>query len=135
MAVERIHPEQLARPKRAYTPVVRSGDCLYVSGQVPVTADGTIVTGDAAAQATQVLRNISTCLEAGGGTVSDIVAMTVYLTDIADIDAIDVAFRDLFPDGTYPTRTTVQIAALGRPEFHVEISAVAAIGAQGAHGS
>jgi 2-iminobutanoate/2-iminopropanoate deaminase len=135
MATERLHPERLARPKRAYTPVIRSGDSLYVSGQVPVADDGTIVTGDAATQAAQVLRNVSTCLEAGGGTVSDVVAMTVYLTDITDIDAIDVAFRDLFPDGMYPTRTTVQIAALGRPEFRVEISAVAAIAAQGAHES
>lgn len=135
MAVERIYPERLPRPKRSYVPVIRAGDSLYVSGQVPVNEDGTVVDGDAAAQAAQVLRNISTCLEAGGRSVSDIVAMTVYLTDISDIDAIDVAFRDLFFDGMYPTRTTVQIAALGRPEFRVEISAVAAIAAQVAHGS
>lgn len=134
--MERIFPEHLQRPKRAYSPVVRVGDAIYVSGQVPVTGDGTVVTGSAGDQAAQVLRNIATCLEAGGATVSDVVAMTVYLIDISDIDAIDTTFRDFFPDGTYPTRTTVQIAALGRPEFHVEISAIAATSsAQGVHGS
>jgi 2-iminobutanoate/2-iminopropanoate deaminase len=134
--MERIFPEHLARPKRAYTPVVRAGDSLYVSGQVPVTDDGSIVTGSARDQAAQVLRNISTCLAAGGASMSTVVAMTVYLTEIRDIDSIDEACRDFFPDATYPTRTTVQIAALGRPEFHVEISAIATTSsAQGVHGS
>lgn len=125
MAVERIQPEHLARPQRAYTPVVRVGEWIYVSGQVPVTRDGTIVTSSTADQAEQVLSNIAAGLEAGGGTMSDVVSMTVYLTDISDINVIDAVFREHFDNATYPTRTTVQVAALGREEFRVEISAVA----------
>jgi enamine deaminase RidA (YjgF/YER057c/UK114 family) len=52
--------------------------------------------------------------------------MTGYLTDISDMDAIDAAVRRVFDDdGAYSARTTVQVAALGRPEFDVEISVVA----------
>jgi 2-iminobutanoate/2-iminopropanoate deaminase len=119
--VERIYPEHLARPTRAYTPVVRAGDWIYVSGQVPVTSDGSIVVGSTAEQARQVFRNIAAALEAGGGTVSDVVSMTVYLTDVGDIDEIDDVVREVFPDSGYPTRTTLQVAALARKDFRVEI--------------
>jgi 2-iminobutanoate/2-iminopropanoate deaminase len=98
---------------------------LYVSGQVPVRADGSVVAGSAAEQAEQVIRNAEAYAASAGGTLSNVVSMTVSLTNVSDIDAIDAAVRRVFDDGAYPARTTVQVAALGRPDFDVEISVVA----------
>ncbi|MFC7404377.1 RidA family protein [Georgenia alba] len=110
---------------RPYSPAASSGEWVYVSGQVPVRADGSTAGEDAGEQVAQVLQNVRAALEAAGSRMSDVVSTQVFLTDITDIDAVDAAYRDTFPEGAYPSRTTVEISRLGRPEFRVEISAVA----------
>jgi 2-iminobutanoate/2-iminopropanoate deaminase len=116
---------------RPYSPAVEVGGWLYVSGHVPVTATGDTAGANGKEQAAQVLKNMQATLRAGGATLSDIVSTTVYLTDMADIAAVDEVYRETFGPGPHPSRTTVQISSLGRPDFHVEISAVARVSGAG----
>lgn len=110
---------------RAYVPALLIDGWCYLSGHVPVDATGATVGEEAQQQTEVILLNLERVLEQAGGSRASLVSTTVYLTDIADMDRVDRAYRHFFVDGNYPTRTTMQIAALGRPEFLVEISAVA----------
>ncbi len=110
---------------RPYSPAVVVGDAVYVSGHVPVDGAGATSGSNGADQVDQVLRNLGNTLESAGASPADVVATTVYLTDISEIDQVDAVYRRFFGDGPSPSRTTVQVSALGRPEFRVEISAIA----------
>jgi len=116
---------------RPYSPAVVVDGWAYLSGHVPVDATGAADGDDAAQQAAAVLRNLDYTLQSAGAARQDVVATTLYLTHMADIDAVDAAYLEFFAGCVLPSRTTVEIAALGRPEFRVEISAVARLGAGG----
>lgn len=116
---------------RPYSPAVVVDGWAYLSGHVPVDGTGATDGADAAQQTAAVLRNLDYTLDSAGAARGDVVTTTVYLTHMVDIDSVDAAYREFFGDGVLPSRTTVEIAALGRPEFRVEISAVARIGGGG----
>lgn len=114
------------RSPRPYSAGIVVGDLVFLSGHVPVDADGSPAGRTVRAQTTAVLRNLGRTLAESGLGPRHIVSTTVYLTDMSEIDGMDAAFSDFFgQDGPFPTRTTVQISSLGRPEFAVEISAIA----------
>lgn len=116
---------------RPYAAGVVVGDLVFLAGHVPVDSDGATLGRDAVKQTAAVLANIGRTLQAGGLGRDAIVSTTVYLTDLNDIDGVDHAYREFFgAEGPHPTRTTVQISSLGRPEFAVEISAVGTSSAQ-----
>src|SRR6266481_3023295 len=72
-----------------YSPAIRAGNLLFLSGQIPLNpADGQIVQGDIAAQTEQVLRNISALLSAAGATFSNVVRTTVFLLDLGEFAAM-----------------------------------------------
>lgn len=117
-------PDQ-PRPKGAYSPAIRAGDLLFVSGQVPTDpATGEIVAGDVAEQTRAVIANLRRVLEAAGAGLEDLVAVTVYLDDIEDWDAFNEAYRAEMPEPR-PSRTTLGAGLHG---FLVEISAIAYVG-------
>jgi 2-iminobutanoate/2-iminopropanoate deaminase len=95
-----------------YSPAVRAGDWIVLSGQVPIEpATGALVEGDAAAQARQVLDNIAAVLGDCGATLADVAKSTVFVTDLADFAAINTVYAEAF--GSHrPARATVQVAAL-----------------------
>lgn len=105
---------------------------VHTSGQVPVAPDGAIApAGDWEAQARQVFENLTTALAGGGATWRDVFKLTVYVTDLAGLAEFR-AVRDEFVDTTRPpTSSLVQVAGLVRPEFLIEIEAVAAISGGG----
>ncbi len=112
-------------PAGAYSPAVRAGDFLYVSGQVPRDLKtGVTVGSDIVTQTRQVLSNLETVLIAGGAALSDVVSVTVYLADPDLWAAFNGIYRELMPE-PYPTRTAVGASLRG---FLVEISAVAYLG-------
>ncbi len=115
-------------PVNGYSQVtVASGAVVHVSGQVPVRADGTLVTGGAEAQAQQVFENLSIALRSVGASWSQVVKMTIFLRDIADLDDVR-AVRDRFVDPeALPASSLVQVAGLLYPDFLLEIDAVAVI--------
>jgi len=112
-------------PKGAYSPGMRAGDLLFVSGQVPRDpVTGQLVPGDVADQTRQTLRNLSAVLAAGGASLDDLVSVTVYLQDIGGWDTFDGVYRE-FMKPPFPTRTALGASLHG---FLVEISAIAYVG-------
>jgi enamine deaminase RidA (YjgF/YER057c/UK114 family) len=115
-------------------PLPAGSQLLCVSGQLSVDAEGnSVAEGDFDGQMRQVFSNLATVLEAAGAGLGDVVKMTTYLTDASLIDDFyrvrEVLFADYFPDGVYPGNTLLVISRLVRPEFQIEIEALAAIGA------
>jgi 2-iminobutanoate/2-iminopropanoate deaminase len=107
------------------TPGIAVGPLVFVSGQVGVDpATGALAGPDVAAQTRQTLENIRAILRAADLGLDDVVKTTVFLTNIADSPAMNAAYAELFGE-VPPTRSTVGIAALARPEFLVEIEAIA----------
>jgi 2-iminobutanoate/2-iminopropanoate deaminase len=110
--------------------VVEANGCrqIFVAGQTPRDRDGNCVgPGDMRAQIAQVGENIKDALEAAGATLADIVKTTTYVTDMDEyFKHQDVRMR-YFADAL-PTSTTVQVSRLSRPEFMVEIEALAIVG-------
>ncbi len=103
---------------------VRVRDTIYVSGQVATDADGRLVGGrDVAAQARQCFRKIALILRELGAGLTDVVAVTAYLTDEGDAPAYLSVRAETFPAG--PPATTTVIARPIRPEFLVEVQVVA----------
>jgi reactive intermediate/imine deaminase len=112
-------------PKGAYSPGVRAGDFLFISGQVPRDPQtGALVGDDVATQTRQVLRNIEGVLGAAGATLRDVVSVTVYLTSVDDWGTFDGVYRETFTP-PFPTRAVVGATLRG---ILVEISAVAFVG-------
>jgi 2-iminobutanoate/2-iminopropanoate deaminase len=112
-------------PVGAYSPAVRAGPFVFVSGQVPRNPEtGELVGEDVESQTRQVVANVERALEAAGASLSDIVSVIVYLDDIGDWDRFNTAYKALMP-APYPTRTALGAHLHG---FMVEISAVAYVG-------
>ncbi len=112
-----------------YSHGVKVGSMLFIAGQVALDEELRIVgPGDAEAQARQTWKNIQIVVEAAGGKVTDVVRVTTYVADLADIDAIHRVRREFFPSGDYPTATVVQAAKLGLPGLLLETEAFAIIG-------
>ncbi|MFG3172032.1 RidA family protein [Streptomyces sp. NPDC048200] len=118
-------------PATAYSHVVAAtGRFVAVSGQLPLDEDGEIVgEGDAEAQARQVFENLRRCLAAAGATFGDVVKLTFFVTDMAHLPAIRAARAAHIPEDRLPAASAVQVAALVRPEFLMEIEAFAVVGA------
>jgi reactive intermediate/imine deaminase len=115
--------------RTVYSYGVRAGNTLYISGMLAFGPDGGIVgEGDIVAQTAQVFENMKMVVETAGGTMENIVATTTYLTDVSGAPAVNEARARYFGGAVKPTHTVVGVAALARPEFLVEISAVAAFG-------
>jgi reactive intermediate/imine deaminase len=105
---------------------VHSGDLVVVSGQVALDADGKIIgIGDFAAQATQVFENLIAALAAVGSSVAHIVKLTTFVTDMTHLPTFR-SVRDRFLDPAHqPASTLVEVSRLFRPEFLIEIEALA----------
>ena len=109
-----------------FTRAIRAGSVIAVSGTVGVEADGS-VKEDAGAQADRCFALIREHIEALGGHMGDIVRIRMFVTDIADADAISAAFSRALK-ATRPTGTLVAIAGLYDPRWKVEIEADAVVG-------
>jgi enamine deaminase RidA (YjgF/YER057c/UK114 family) len=116
-------------PAAQYTHVVMgTGRFIAVSGQLALDEDGKLVgEDDPAAQAGQVFENLRRGLAAAGATFDDVVKLTYFVTDMAHMPAIREARAAHIPDDRLPASSAVQVAALVRPEFLVEIEAYAVL--------
>jgi 2-iminobutanoate/2-iminopropanoate deaminase len=104
-------------------------NCLVVNGVAylaGMTAGGT--EGDEYAQAKVIFAKIRHLVEAAGGSMADILKVTIFVTDITQREKVWQARREFFT-GNFPASTLVQVAALANPSLKVEIEAVAYIGA------
>ncbi|WP_328979080.1 RidA family protein [Streptomyces canus] len=117
-------------PAAQYSHVVLGrGRFVAIAGQVPLDEDGKLVgEGDAAVQARQVFENLRRCLTAVGATFDDVVKLTYFVTDMAHMPALRAARVEHIPDDRLPAASAVQVAALVRPEFLMEVEAFAVVG-------
>ncbi len=107
-----------------YSPAIRAGQLLFVSGQVPIDpATGLMVDGDISAQTRRVFENIGALLTAGGRSFADVARTTVFLADMNDFAAMNEVYGRYFSE-PYPARATVQVARLPK-DARVEIDVIA----------
>ena len=126
---EEIRVPGQPEPISHYTDAVRAGDLLFLSGIVPVDAEGRLVgDDDVVEQARQVFRNMSDVLAAAGVSFADVVKMTVFLTDADDRPLINPVRQEVFGE-TRPASTLVEISRLAIPGARIEVEAVAVLGA------
>jgi 2-iminobutanoate/2-iminopropanoate deaminase len=113
MARQVVTTDRIAAPVGPFSPAVREGASLYLSGQVAQDpATGKLVGGgDVTAETEQVFRNLAAVLEAAGRTFGDVVRVGVFLKDLADFAAMNAVYGRHF-EAPYPARTTVGVAAL-----------------------
>ena len=103
------------------------GRVLHLSGQIAQAENGSLVgAGDIIAQARQVLENLRIVLAGVGGTMEDVQKVTIFVTDMARLMDIRAVLAEFFPP-PYPASTLVQVTALVRPEYLIEIEAIAVI--------
>jgi 2-iminobutanoate/2-iminopropanoate deaminase len=123
--IERIFTPGAPAPRGPYSPAVRAGDFIYVSGQVPVDPiSGQTVSGDVKAETRRVLENIKLNLEGCGASMADVVKCQVFLSDIKDFAAMNEVYSEFFGDSK-PARTTIGVAALPMAGAKIEIDAIA----------
>lgn len=127
MMREVINPKNVHWPL-GYSHVVKVGDTVWVSGQLPLDQDGNIVgKGDIAVQTDKTYENLQKCLESVGATLNDIVMLGVYATDLEEYDKTRDIRKKYF--GKYrPATTGMQISKLYFPEAMIEVEATAIIG-------
>ena len=124
MSIERIFPHNAPTPRGAYSPAVRAGDFIYVSGQGPIDpVTDKLLDGDIREQTRVTLSNLRTILAACGATMKDVVKCSVFLKDAGQFREMNEVYAEFFPDNR-PARTTVE-AKFHNAEMLVEIDCVA----------
>jgi reactive intermediate/imine deaminase len=122
-----VRPDGLP-PVNGYSHAVAfTGRMIAISGQVPLDGQGELAGADPEVQVTQVFENLAAALASAGAGIEHVVKLTVYLTDIADLQAFrQVRDKYISPDNP-PASTLVQVVSLANPAFRIEIDALAAI--------
>ena len=124
MDVERKDYPKLSPPSRAFHHSVRSFNLHFIAGS---TARGTAAeTGDIAAQTEAILDKFQHILEENGASLSNVVRVTSFVTDLREAAAAGEVRLKRFA-GAFPASTQVQIAALGTPDLKIEIDAIAVL--------
>ncbi len=109
-----------------YVQAVKTGNLLFCSGQIPLKADGSLVTGEVKDEAKQVMENLKEVLAAAGTSFEKAVKCTIYLVNIADFAAVNEVYGSYFTGEHKPARVTVAVAALPKGA-KVEIDCVAEV--------
>jgi 2-iminobutanoate/2-iminopropanoate deaminase len=127
MGKQVVHSPHLPPAKGPYSPGVRVGDLLFVSGMGPLDpATGAVISGDFAAMVHRTLDNIALVLAAAGVGMDRVVKTTVYLADLGRFAEMNEIYAGYFP-GVPPARTTIQAARLPL-DIPIEIEAIAYLG-------
>jgi 2-iminobutanoate/2-iminopropanoate deaminase len=123
--IERISPEGGPPPKGPYSPAVRAGDFVFVSGQIPP------VPGDIRDEVRQVLTNIGRILEAASSSFNDVVKVNVYLADAADFAAMNEVYAEFLGE-TKPARATIVCKFIADIKVEIDCTAYTPLGSYGA---
>lgn len=122
--IERIFPDSNATPRGHYTPAIRAGDFIFVSGQGPIDpVTDQLVAADVETQTRITLGNVARILQAAGASITDIVKVSMFLRDIADFPKMNRAYAEFFGEHK-PARTTIE-SKFHQAEMLVEIDCVA----------
>ncbi len=123
MSIERIFPEGTPSPRGPYSPAVRAGDFIFLSGQGPIDPEtDKLSPGDIQHETRLTLENMRRILEACGASMQDVVKCSVFLLHASEFSLMNEVYKEFFGD-TRPARTTVE-AKFASP-MRVEIDCVA----------
>jgi reactive intermediate/imine deaminase len=127
MSREIIQTDRAPRAIGTYSQAVRSGNTVYLSGQIPLMPESMeLVEGDMEAQVRRVFDNLSAVAEAAGGSLADVVKLNVFLPDLGHFALVNEVMAGYF-QSPYPARAAVGVAALPRGA-QVEMDAVMELG-------
>ena len=126
MSRQIISTERAPKAIGTYSQAVKAGDTVYLSGQIPLVPETMeLVQGDMSAQIRRVFDNLQAVAEAAGGSLTDVVKLNVYLTDLGHFPLINQVMAEYFQE-PYPARAAVGVAALPKGAA-VEMDAVMVI--------
>jgi reactive intermediate/imine deaminase len=120
MSIERFGSPGAGAPP--YSKAVRAGDFVFVSGQVPMAADGTIVPGGIEVQTKQSIENIKTILGSLGLSLKDVVKATCWIDDARDYGAFNKVYAQYFGEAL-PARSTVEARLVVDCKVEIEVIA------------
>lgn len=121
------HPDLPEPPHFSRAVEVSGGRTIYFAGQAPLDAQGNVAGSTLGEQAATCLDKMAGILEAAGGSMSDIVHLVFYVTDISNFGEVQPARDKYFTGPVYPAMSGVQVAALADPAWFVEVDGVAVI--------
>ena len=126
MSKQTIHSDDAPAAIGTYSQAIRSGDLVFLSGQIPLDpASMEIVGGDFEDRARRVFDNLRAVATAAGGNLNQVVKLTIYLTDLSNFATINSVMEDYF-DQPYPARAAVGVASLPKG-VDVEADAILAL--------
>lgn len=119
MFLQKIEAQNGAKVLGPYSPAIKLGDFVYLSGQVPVLSNGDVIEGGIVEQAHQVMQNIGAILAEMNLEYRHIVKVTVYLNDLNNFDAFNEVYGSYVSE-PFPARTTVEVSRLPK-DVQVEV--------------
>lgn len=123
---EIVFTEEAPKPVGPYSQGVKVGGFLFVAGQIPVDPEtGELVKGDIRDQTRRVLENLKAIVEAAGGSLRDVVKVTVYLRNMDDFGAMNEVYSEYF-GASKPARAAVEVSNLPKG-VAIEVEAIAYI--------
>ena len=126
MSKKPIHSNNAPGAIGTYSQAIQSGNLVFMSGQIPLVPETMeIVEGDFEDRARQVFQNLKAVAEASGGSLNQVVKLTLYLTDFADFATVNSVMSEFF-DEPYPARAAVGVASLPK-DVDVEAEAILAL--------
>ena len=125
--IQRINPATLTTPPwYSQVAVASGGSLIIVAGQVALDNQGQLVgLGNFSAQATQVFRNLTAALDAAGASPRHLIKLTTFVTDLSHLPVFRQVRNQFLDVEHQPASTLVQVSRLFRPEFLIEIEAMA----------
>lgn len=108
-----------------YSQALRTGNMMFVSGQIPVDPATGLMADTIEAQAAQSLTNLKNILAAEGLSMKNVIKTTVFLADLADFGKVNAVYETFF-EAPYPARSCVQVAAIPKGAG-VEIECIAVV--------
>lgn len=120
---EAIHTKLAPQASGTYSQAIKIHNTVFLAGQIPLDPNTMeLVSENITAQVEQVFKNLTAVAEAAGGSIDQIVKLTVFLTNLADFPIVNATMTKYFRE-PYPARSTIQVSALPRGS-QVEVEAV-----------
>jgi len=114
MSKQAIHSDNAPAAIGTYSQAIRAGNFVFLSGQIPLDpATMEFVEGDFEARARQVFENLRAVAQAAGGSLDEVVKLTIFLTDLGNFATVNAVMADYF-EQPYPARAAVGVASLPR---------------------
>ena len=111
MSFQTIESKLAAPPLGPYSPALRVGPFLFVSGQIPLTPEGEMIVDDFESETRQVCQNIRVLLKESGLGWESVCKVTIYTTDLSKFEQINAVYSE-FVQAPFPARAAIEVAAL-----------------------